>query len=155
MTRTELEEWRRSQVAEFDTPSGLHVKVQKPDYLLLVQDWIQLGVKNPFAQKIKLGEEIAKPEVMRALLIKYVKSPKMSEKDTKDSLNVDNLIKQHPLDAEIIYAKIISPFITQAGAVADFFREYGSWIEAGLAGIIDKEVAKRAAAVLKPKKPHR
>jgi len=137
VTQLSFEEWHRKQEKTFETPSGLKVSVKLPDYMQLIKDWMDAGVKDPLGKNTKLSKQISKPHVVKKLLLKYVVKPKLTEKQ------VTILIKEHPTTAQIIYAEIISPFITQADKNIDFFRRYYAWLAGGVSRLNDAKATNR------------
>jgi hypothetical protein len=119
--------WRKNRTAEVKAPSGTVYKVRLLDPLTLIQEWISAGVEKPLDQK-DLGAKVAQPEVVAAILLKFVVEPKITPKPSENSLGIEELMSDQT-DAVALYRKIISPFVDHAKETAEFFRSIGIGIE--------------------------
>jgi hypothetical protein len=114
-------EWRSKRIQKIEGLRGTYL-VEIPDVLTLLEDWKNFGVD--FKDK-NLGEEVVRIEVIKKMLMKYVKEPKITVEPTESTIGIDELIKDQA-DVSIIYKAIISEFICNPDRIEAFFRDLSS-----------------------------
>jgi hypothetical protein len=97
-------------------------EIEVPDILTLMQDWKDAGA-DLTKKEMEFAKEVSKPEVMRKLLLKYVKDPPLSDVPTENCIFVDDLLKDQA-ETIVIYGEITKPLREDPDKVKEFFRDF-------------------------------
>jgi hypothetical protein len=95
-------------------------ELEVPDILTLMQDWKDAGA-DLSKKEMDFALEVSKPEVMKKLLLKYVKDPPLSEIPKENCIFVDDLLKDQA-ETIIIYGELTKPLREDPEKIKEFFR---------------------------------